>query len=330
MRLSSLPGRALVTIALAAAGLGAAPMAAQAQSVQFVPCTGTNGGASGLIDAINTVGSGSGVIELAEDCTYTFTSAFTGTTALPEITGRIVITGDNSTIARAANATEAFRLAQVNEGASLTLVGTTIRNGNVSDIGSVGGGIVNLGTLSLKFSKVVHNQAIEVGGGIYNGGLLLLHHTVISDNRSGSGGGIYSFGTVRAVGSVITGNTAVNGAGLRNDEGSAQLVKSVVENNIAATGAGIDNGGTLQVKESKISGNRATGSAEFLGNGGGLLNRLNATAEITDSLITRNIAADNGGGIFNDGSVTLIRTLVILNQPNDCAGGNPIAQCSTV
>lgn len=308
---------------LLAAGLAATPVAAHAQSVQFVPCTGSNGGAAGLAAAISNVGTGSGVIELAENCTYSFTDPFGRETALPAIDGQIAITGHHSTIARAANATSSFAIASVSPNASLALLEVTIKGGNM-------GGIANSGTLSLKYSKVVKNRSSSSGGGIFgsSGSLTLLDHTVVCNNHTGTGigGGIaIDNGTLRAFNSGIFDNTAGDsGGGLANSAGAVKLIDTLITNNrTALNGGGVFNreGGTLQIKDSQIVENQA------VNDGGGVYNSTNSTAEIEDSYITRNRASGTGGGIFNDGAISVRRTLIVDNQPNNCAGGNPVPGC---
>jgi hypothetical protein len=64
-------------------------------------------------------------------------------------------------------------------------------------IGGIGGGVFNGGTLAIKNSRVIHNTATALGGGIYNciegqvsetiprlpcHGTMTLKHTVVTEN----------------------------------------------------------------------------------------------------------------------------------------------------
>jgi hypothetical protein len=80
---------------------------------------------------------------------------------------------------------------------------------------TLGGGIVNGGTLWLIDSAVVENTTVRFldsplpgeGGGIFNGGELNIVNSTIGGNVAGSvGGGIYNEGIVRLLGATITGN----------------------------------------------------------------------------------------------------------------------------
>jgi peptidoglycan-N-acetylglucosamine deacetylase len=138
---------------------------------------------------------------------------------------------------------------RVRAGASLTLVGLTVRGGHAPD----------------------------GGGGIRNRGTLVLRDTIIRGNRSeGRGGGLLNGvgGAARLLGSSsVRGNTAaVSGGGILNVSGASLTLDgtSVVSRNQAPAGGGIDNRGTLVMKgASAIRGNAAeTGGGAFLDAGG--------------------------------------------------------------
>jgi hypothetical protein len=303
--------------------LAATAVPAHAQITRFVPCTGSNGGTSGLVQAIlDARSAGSGLIQLETGCTYTFTSSFAASNnALPVITGRIAITGKNAVIARSANAASEFRIAQVAQNGFLSLTGVTIRGGSAAN----GGGIFNQGSLSLKFTTLTGNSAINGAGGGFaatGGSLTLLYRTTISDNLATSGGGgSTNGGTLRAIATLFTGNTAVNGGALHL-AGASRLVGSVVAHNRAlGLGGGIFNGGTLEIRDSKITRN-------ITGIGGGLYVD-QGRAELLRSHVTGNVARTTGGGIFNRATVELQKSKVTRNVPNNCAGPSAVPGCGT-
>ncbi len=156
-----------------------------------------------------------------------------------------------------------------------------------------GGGIYNLGTLSVNYSTISDNTATYNGGGIYNNGTLWVSNSTISDNtvfdRSGDndgGGGIANDynGTLWVSNSTISGNTAHFGGGIYNFGYSNNLFGIVIVNhstvsgNQAHFGGGICNdGGTLTVGSSTIRHNKAFGielssGQEESGKGGGIYN----------------------------------------------------------
>ena len=91
----------------------------------------------------------------------------------------LIIDGTGRTIA--IDGQKKVRVFQINKGVSVTLNGLTIRNGKVNE---------------------------EYGGGIWNGGKLVVKDCIISNNSAAKGGGIYNEGTLSIIGhSSIRGNT---------------------------------------------------------------------------------------------------------------------------
>jgi hypothetical protein len=137
-----------------------------------------------------------------------------------------------------------------NFGLNVTIFGFTITNGFVID-GNGGGGIRNVGRLTLSDSIVSNSFAPYIGnapqgGGIINtpGLTLTVAGSTIKGNRTGElgeGGGIYiSSGQLTVMNSTISDNSA----GLANA--------------LSGTGGGIFyDGGTVTVTNSVISGNSA-------------------------------------------------------------------------
>jgi hypothetical protein len=333
MRSAVTVARALGSVVLTAT-LTVPPAAAHAQTTQFVPCSGTGGGAAGLAAAVGIANGGGGIIKLAPKCTYVFNASADGSNALPIITSNVIISGDHSIITRNPNALN-FRIIQVGDGTTtgagaLTLIGTTVSGGTTSGTTN-GGGILVLtnSELSLKFSRVTGNRA-NFGAGIhnFNNSMVKLYLSQVSDNhaRSGGGGVWNEASTLWAFGSTIANNSAAtNGGGLAVFSGVAQLIRSTVSGNRAAFGGGIFNAtdGALQLDRFLIVGNHSTN------NGGGIYN--DGNAQINVSLVKRN-AADvsalgNGGGIYNNGSTNLQRSAVVRNFPNNCSGTTQVPGC---
>jgi hypothetical protein len=203
-------------------------------------------------------------------------------------------------------------------GNTVTWVGGAIRNvteGTVTVNSSTitgnsaewdGGGILNEGSMTLYGSEVSNNTAVFQGGGIGNWeGDLTLTASTVSGNSSGDGGGAVNWpnSTLTIDASTFADNTAGGGGGLRN-QGTATITNgSQFTGNTAGWMGGAinnDSGGMLLVEgASVISGNSSDGFA------GGLHNDTGSTLTVTNSSIANNVSVYAGGGIRNDGSLTV-------------------------
>jgi fibronectin-binding autotransporter adhesin len=152
---------------------------------------------------------------------------------------------------------------------TMTLSDLTV-SGNSSHYG--GGGIENVGTMTLNGVIVASNSATTNGGGILNestNAILTMTGCTLSGNMAGAGGNILSEGaTLTMTGCIIkTGNASIYGGGLLND-GSAELVACAIYGNVApkvrvgssyyGTGGGIVNESFLKLTACTVSGNGAT------------------------------------------------------------------------
>jgi len=192
--------------------------------------------------------------------------------------------------------------------AGLRLAGSAVA-GNDADL--VGGGIdTNDSSLVILRSRIVGNQAVNAGGGIFNDSAskpgLRIADTTIAGNRTDSdGGGVYLSGPapLRITGSTISGNRSGRGGGLFATSAKPRLVNSTV------------------------SGNRATDA------GGGIHARSGSEATLNAVTVARNVAnadnagAESGGGLYREDATSFEvgNSLIGLNrlgpgQRNDCAG----------
>ena len=173
--------------------------------------------------------------------------------------------------------------------ATMTITGSTISDNFAS--GSInfdeeligdpmggGGGITNLGGLSLTDSTVSGNSA-PTGGGINNfGGILTLTNSTVSGNTAfvpvdplpyadlnGMGGGVFNAGRMESTNSTFTANSAEAGGGIANAafvwqglsfEGVLDLTNTLVADNAAPTGP-------------DVQGAITDGGHNLLGNGAG-------------------------------------------------------------
>lgn len=142
-----------------------------------------------------------------------------------------------------------------------------------------------------------------------------LQNLVVTHGSATLGGGIVSDGTLTLTRSAVQDNTAFRGGGILSSEvATLTLTRSAVQNNTATDGGGgIYNSGTATLDRTTVQNNNAP-------TGGGILND-SGSATLTGSRVLNNTATISGGGIFNfAGTVTLIRTTVSGNSPNQCTG----------
>jgi hypothetical protein len=184
-----------------------------------------------------------------------------------EINKNLTIQGPGAGLLTVDGSTET-RVFQVDAGASVTISGLKIADGNgkVYSYGyggnaeqndGEGGAILNLGMLALSGCTVISNNSSWRGGGIYNAGTMTLGGCTLTGNTAYSwGGGIYNAGTMTLSGSTVSGNSAGLGGGIVNDTpGTLTILSSVVKSNTATAqdGADIYSLGSLTIsKDSKV------------------------------------------------------------------------------
>jgi hypothetical protein len=330
------PIRCRWVLAVAGVALGAA-MAMPASGVagigSSVPCGGAHGGSKGLIAAINQANAqGGGSVQLASDCTYSFSAgrfnAGQGPAALPLIKQDITVKGSGSRIVRAKGSPQ-FRFFQLENStsAALTMHGLALRNGNVgTSSGDNDGGAILLGakgSLVVRNSTLSSNAAVNGGAISAGGGSVGIENSALRGNTAllvdGAGGGVINIGGPLTIdSSVITGNQSSAGGGgvsAQSAGGQASLLKitdSTISDNtstLSTGGGGVNtfNDEKLVIRRSTISGNRFTGLG-LAGEGGGILNTGDMT--IADSTISGNVSGGKdipnpqGGGIANASGAT--------------------------
>ena len=190
------------------------------------------------------------------------------------------------------------------------LRGLSVTNGSVG-ANYQGGGILNLGTLTLTNSTLLWNIAGS-GGGINNvsGGTLTMINSTLFHNTAEVGGGIDSQGKVTLINSTVWENTAAAGGGIYNGGGAVTLINSLVSGNVAQTGAGFFNVGPLTLTNSTVSLN----TARYVG---GIDNQAGAPLTLINSTLSRNTGGQVGG-IDNTYGGDLIASGTLFD--NECAG----------
>ncbi len=246
---------------------------------------------------------------------------------MPALSANIDLEGPGaSTVAVLPGAGIRFQIFNVAAGATATIAGLTITDGDAVQGGGIlnngtltvrscsivynegywGGGVYNDGTLTLVGSTVAHNSATLAGGGVLNHGQMTVADSTIADNSSGVIGGVANSGTMTLVGSTVARNTA-NGywqpqyhepplyyppdAGGINNSGTLTLLNSTVAANQAgnAGAGGVKNAGTLTVADSTISGNGGVGIATDPAG--------SQPVTVTNTIVAGNAASDISGAV---------------------------------
>ncbi|MCO6458616.1 MAG: choice-of-anchor D domain-containing protein [Pirellulaceae bacterium] len=332
---------------------------------------GDNANAGGDLDVGGDGGHTTEIVGLGVGAAQTLIRSQTGDRVLDVLPGAVV-TLDNLTVTGGQEA----RGGGIYNGGTLTIAGSRIESNTAEE----GGGIYNADVLRILDSTVTLNVADGVfarGGGIASGGFefgaatLYLERTDVSYNRAegtveGRGGGISSlsgmfidvefnalideggepepgacgsgFSSLEVCHSSIHHNEAISGGsesyslGGGVDTTDGVIVHSTIHDNLADLGGGIYNAapagiaipliteeepvsGSLDISNSTVTNNRSAFE------GGGIYNDLFARLTLEHVTISHN-AVDlaepevplGGGGIFNnDGSVLVHNTIVARN-----------------
>jgi hypothetical protein len=201
-----------------------------------------------------SAGSGADVIVLPANETFTLTTIDhnnVGGNALPGILSTITIEGNNSVITRSDSAPQMrfFKISQnfvTGATGNLTLKNMTISHGSIN--GS-GGAIDNGGLLLLDHVKVINNRATFEGGAIIcknSNGICEIKHSSILNNVANYAGGIkVNFATMKINSSLIYGNSANIGSGgvdagaFYVEDGNYSIINSTIAENTATRYGGL-------------------------------------------------------------------------------------------
>ncbi len=324
--------------ALVVTGAASASNALRTDSVVNVPCS-TVALASAIADA-----SDGEVLSLAGLCTYRLAAG------LPPIRASLTIRGNQATIERSqAPGTPdftmlvvafffdvtisnlSFRHAQADEQAA---AGAIENNGDLTVIGGsfgsrYGAAIENGGTLTVTGASFSGNLAAD-GGAIANLSVAHIANSSFRNNRATfNGGAFHNEGQATFRNSQFAGNSAVSfGGGIFNgiEGNAATITRGTFRGNQAAAGGGIYNEDVVNLMDTLVLDNRSSSQ------GGGIYT--NWVLAVTNSQIIGNSAAA-GGGIYDGdsfgspGSVTLTRSVVFGNHPDNCEPAGLITSCTS-
>ena len=250
----------------------------------------------------------------------------------------IVGAGSGSVIV---DGTHSDRVFIIDSGITASISGMTITHGRVNDPGTpgfnaAGGGIENLGTLSLNnviltANNIIgnNNQGKGHGGGIYSqGDLTMTNSQVTSNTAEAGGGGIYAeSGTIQLTKVLVQGNgisagNIAGGGGIQawtpgSNLTTITLDRVTVDNNTATSmGAGIHAYANITITNSTISNNHGT-------NGAGLRIIQNSILSMTNDTVAGNVAsyAPLGGGGMEVSSTATLTNVTISGNSAPARGG---------
>jgi PKD repeat protein len=193
----------------------------------------------------------------------------------------------------------------------MEIVSTTLIGNRATDVEmGRGGGIYNDGPLTILNSTFYSNTAAS-GGGVYNYGQLSVSQSTFSENEADyEGGAVYNEGLFSASQSTFSGNAAVYaGGGLYN---AFNFVPTSAAKREPGKPAAVD----MEIVNSTLSGNRVT---NVEGGGGGVYN--NGPLTILNSTFYTNTAvSESGGGLFNQEGADLAfaNTVIAHSAGGDC------------
>lgn len=166
------------------------------------------------------------------------------------------------------------------------------------------------------------------GGCVKSDGMLTLDMILVTNCSAITGGGVGAYGSVTVRDSTISNNTAtaatgqVAGGGIAGGPGSTvTILRTLITNNSAVnTGTGVGHGGgfstvaSMTLTDSTVTGNSADSSA-------GGISSSTGTMTIERTTFSANLATRDGGGMTNDGVLTLTDSTFANNQAGyNCAG----------
>ncbi len=230
--------------------------------------------------------------------------------------------------------------------------GATGADGNSAGINGGGLHVSGTGTTNVNGGTFQNNVAGQEGGGLWNAtGVMTIDGTTISDNVANAGanglfdqggGGVFNIGgTLDIDNATITGNSATvnlgNGGGVMTVGGTVTIDNSTISgNDVARAGGGIENNnGIVTLTGVSLGGMTPAGGNTAGVNGGGLHVTGGGTTDIIGGGVRNNVAAQEGGGLWNGtGTMTIDGTTISENiasgNGSDQGGGGVFNAGGTV
>ncbi|MEV1320566.1 hypothetical protein AB0J14_31330 [Micromonospora arborensis] len=275
-----------------------------------------------LIAALVHANAGNGAtLKLAERCTYTLTAfapivtppGTSGPNGLPVITKPITIKGEGATIVRAANA-EPFRILEVGVGGNLRLRDVTIKGGSATVSGGGGIRVSAGGEATLEHIKVVNNRAAGAGGGIANYGITKISGKTDYGKDSATSG----TPNTEAPSTEAPSTEAPSTEAPSTEVPSTEAPNTGAPNTEAPNTEAPSNGPAAQAPDGQ--GGAAEPSAENAGTGKNWDDKDKGGHEGNETTISNNAAVLSGGGIHNNGYLTVENARLSYNVVRNSGG----------
>jgi hypothetical protein len=200
-----------------------------------------------------------------------------------------------------------------------------------------GGGVYSYGgDVIMSAGEIANNIASSGGGGVVvfssSGALAQSGNSSIAHNQAAYGGGVYlHFGDATLTGGQIYSNTVTNqGGGIYVSQPASQLTTNggqIIDNRADLKGGGI----YVLVGSASLTGTQIVGNSA--GNGGGLFVEGSGDAVLYQVSVLSNTAssgAQDGGGISNWGTTTIVQTEIAHNLALNAGWGGGIFNASNL
>lgn len=280
----------LALLPLAALHVAAAPQA----TTRYVAVGGTNG-VNDCANANNPCGSVAYAVQQTDagDTVHIASGTYTETSSI-NIFRNVTIRGEglDKTIVGVIADTNVYEVFLVYGGTTAEIEAVSIHNAERS-------GVKNLGQLTLNQVSIFNNRGVLGGGGIYNTGVLTATDIMVSNNQStGSAAGMMNFGTATIRRALFVNNETeqFSSSGGLHNQGEIVLENVTFAYNKAAAGTAVTNvsGATMTMTHVTIANNE------------------NTLPGATDAV-----------AVTNDGTMTVVNTIIADNGPNtQCSSNN--------
>ena len=217
--------------------------------------------------------------------------------------------------------------------ATINTINATFTNNSVTDENSFGGAIFNSGKIGSINGIFDGNTSTSGGGAIANFVTINTINATFTNNsttdENSFGGTIFNSGKIGSINGIFDGNTSTSGGGAIVNVGEISSISGKFTNNQAKVAGGAIltgdvsnetltlNANLKEIKNSIFENNKATDES---GGGGAIMNyQLTNTLNINSSSFNSN-SANNGGAIFNTGSLAVSNSTFTNNTAQRTGG----------
>lgn len=239
-------------------------------------------------------------------------------------------TFENIDISAKGNVQDGYGSGILNTGSIKSLTNNTYSGNKAYN----GGGLYNLGIIDAIENEVYSNNSATLAGGAITN--LVTINTInatftnnsVTDENS-FGGAIFNSGKIGSINGIFDGNTSTSGGGAIVNVGEISSISGKFTNNQAKVAGGAIltgdvsnetltlNANLKEIKNSIFENNKATGKS---GGGGAIINnQLTNTLNINSSSFNSN-SANDGGAIFNAGSLAVSNSTFTNNTAQRTGG----------